>query len=121
MFEALGDRETQDLIREEEGKHCGLLIKNPEACRGCPKNPYEMGQNKNEGPAVSPVKGWRQLAEEAEELHDLFKLGLLTDFTPEEFAMIRTAHHYNENRKIEIEGNYIAGKISEILGKMFSK
>ena len=117
MFEALGDRETQDLIREEEGKHCKLLIESPEACRGCSFNPYEMGQKEK----VSPVKGWRQLAEEAEELHDLFKLGLLTDFTPEEFAMIRTAHHFNENRKIEIEGNYIAGKISEILGKMFSK
>ena len=119
MFEALGDRQQQEAIREEPGNHCKLLIENPEACRGCRYNPYEMGQKTRK--KTSPVKGWRQLAEEAEDLYDLFTLGELTEYTPYEFAMIRTAHHFNRNKKIEIQGDYLAGKISQILGKMFSK
>ena len=113
MFEAIGDREQQDIIREE--KHCKLLVEDSEACRGCSFNPYEMDKKK------SPIKGWAQLAGEAEDLLDLFNLGLQTEFTPYEFAMLRTAYHFNKNKDIEIQGDYIAGKISQILGKMFSK
>ena len=113
MFEAIGDREQQATIRED--KHCKLLVESPDACRGCSFNPYEMDKKK------SPVKGWARLAEEAEDLYDLFNLGLKKDFTPEEFAMLRTTYHFNKNKDIEIQGDYIAGKIAQILGKMFSK
>jgi hypothetical protein len=97
MYEALGDRDAQDEIRKQKGRHCPFLKRDPNACVSLPFDIGETGKagevcpnNTFDKPLDVPQEQ-ADLLNYANEIADLCELGILSrdDITPQDFTLLR--------------------------------
>ncbi len=113
----LGNRQKQDEIREknesENAVHCDMLKQTPNACDGCPKNPFNVNKVK-ENVNSEIVEKWQHAIEYGIELCDLADLGLLgkrDDLSPEEVIVMRSMLHYRKVQDLEFLADSIASRL----------
>lgn len=128
LYAVLGDEAKQNEIRSANKiKHCGLLIKNPSGCHGCPFNPFE---------SKDPEDGRKQQAEAVLVLHEnpeAVELALwleeqermemlaMVELSATEVETIRIVREERERQHRRELGKLVGYEVAVIIGKMFSK
>ena len=115
LYPLLGDQAAQDAVRANQpGRHCPKLRHDPNACLGCPNNPYEK-QGRLEKLAQGATT--TELVESAFRLHDLAELGLMDTVHPVEELVLRLTHQYRLAERMNRQAEFIAGRVAEMFTK----
>ncbi len=91
MYEALGNREEQELIRNlhPNGKHCDLLRMSPTACDGCPKNPHSHEGDSSKLTLTEEDAGLVMMGIGLAQDHELGVIPDPLDLYPEEYELLK--------------------------------
>ena len=110
LYKVLGDRKEQEKIRSDnpKGKHCLDLEASPNACVGCPNNPYDKKKEQDRADREE-VQKCSSLLEYISVLYDNIEMGIVDakEVTALEATCLRTIHNYHRVQKIS--GGMIKG------------
>lgn len=122
MYRAQHDAEVQAAVRMEEGRHCPLLVDNPQACLHCPENPFHRQGHSKPGDG-QPIATWQELLTDAHYVTDLVELGMsrsLVDLSPAEFVAVRVLHHWRRQeqlrKQLEANGQLAQLAVEKVVG-----
>ena len=103
LYKVLGDHEKQEAIRQEnpDGKHCLDLQASPNACIGCPKNPYDH-KKKQDREDREEVEKCASLLEFISALYDNIEMGIVDpkEVTSREAVCLRILHNFHRAQKV---------------------
>ncbi len=90
-----------------------MLIQTPNACDGCPKNPFNANKVR-ENANTEIVEKWIHAIDYGIELCDLADLGLIDErdeLTPEEVIVMRSMLHYRKVQDLEFLADAISSRL----------